>query len=229
MLNLSHITGFIINETSKIVSIVTMHSVNIKTGDMAQLWILNRHVSPVDAARDGSDSMVCGNCKHRPANQGTCYVTLFQGPGNVWKAYQKGKYPELSPKDYGALCAGRAIRFGAYGDPAFVPFRILEKLARVSAGFTGYTHQWETCPTEYRNLVMASVDNIAEYYRAKEKGYRTFRVSVTGDDNRPGEITCPATTMGAKCLRCLLCAGNARRAKDITIKVHGAHASRFVA
>ncbi len=221
--------GYVVFESRNIVGIVTLHSSNIKTGDMAQLWILNKHKSPCAAAADGSDRFVCGDCKHRPANLGTCYVTLFQGPGNVYKAYRAGKYPYLKPADYRQVFAGRAIRFGAYGDPAYIPFDLLWAMHHASAGTTGYTHQWRKCDILYSDLLMASVDNLQEYQVAKRAGWRTFRVSATGTDNMPAEITCPASAGKVQCVRCKLCCGRMRQAKDITIKVHGSRAHKFAA
>ncbi len=84
-------TGYVLYENENIVSILTMHSENEKTGDMCQLWILNNNVDPVNAARIGADSVVCGNCKGRPVNDGFCYVILYQGPNNVFKTYKAGK------------------------------------------------------------------------------------------------------------------------------------------
>jgi hypothetical protein len=220
--------GFTVYQDDNIVAIVTLKSTNVKTGNMAQLWILNKDIDPLTAAKTGSDELICGDCKHRPSNMGTCYVTLFHGPLGIWKAYHRGRYPFLQSSDYASVLSGKAIRLGAYGDPAFVPYNILENLTAAAAGFTGYTHQWRRCSAKYRNLVMASVDTAAEYARAKRKGYRTFRVSATGQDNSATEITCPASSGKALCLSCKLCCGTKRpHAKDITIKVHGARAGSF--
>ena len=35
--------GMILNETQNTVQIITFASANVKTGDMAQVWILNKH------------------------------------------------------------------------------------------------------------------------------------------------------------------------------------------
>jgi hypothetical protein len=67
-------------------------SLNPKTGDMLQTWIIREDVSPVDATRTGDDASVCGDCKHRPANMGSCYVTVFQAPRSVHAAYHRGVY-----------------------------------------------------------------------------------------------------------------------------------------
>ena len=44
-----------------IVAIVTMHSVNEKTGDMPQVWFLAQSAPPTTAAARGLDVGVCGD------------------------------------------------------------------------------------------------------------------------------------------------------------------------
>lgn len=57
---------------------ITDVSDNTKTGAMVQTWIMRSDVNPVDALKSGEDESVCGDCKHRPANSGACYVKVFQ-------------------------------------------------------------------------------------------------------------------------------------------------------
>ena len=97
---------------------------NSKTGPMAQLWILPADVAPHEAQRTGEDRSVCGACPMRPsiAPKGSprCYVKTFQGPLSTWKANH------AEPVDLaGAVAAlrGKALRLGAYGDPAAIPER----------------------------------------------------------------------------------------------------------
>lgn len=57
--------GYILVETADKVVIATgfeRSSENPKTGNMIQVWILARHVSPSDAVRTGLDAIVCGDC-----------------------------------------------------------------------------------------------------------------------------------------------------------------------
>ena len=68
-----------------IVAIVTMNSKNIKTGNMASMWILNADIKPTEASKKGEDASVCGDCKHRAVNKGACYVTLHHAPLAVYK------------------------------------------------------------------------------------------------------------------------------------------------
>lgn len=45
-----------------IVLIVTLASLNTKTGAMAQAWVLRSDISPQEAIGDGRDRSVCGDC-----------------------------------------------------------------------------------------------------------------------------------------------------------------------
>jgi hypothetical protein len=79
---------------------------NIKTGAVIQQYIIRENIDPVSASRIGEDYSICGNCKHRGkanpdkgsgvADNRSCYVLLFQGPAQVYKAVQSGKYPEAT-------------------------------------------------------------------------------------------------------------------------------------
>src|SRR5665213_63590 len=77
-------------------------SANVKTGALVQTWILRDDMSPLDAARTGADSSICGACPHRGRVvdgrnvDRSCYVTLFQAPLNVWKAARRELYPNLN-------------------------------------------------------------------------------------------------------------------------------------
>ena len=219
-------TGYTLHESADIVVIATLASDNRKTGDMVQVWILAREVSPVVAVKTGTDSLICGDCKHRGIDgaKRTCYVNVGQGPNSVWKAWTRGNYPTLALADYARVFHGRAIRLGAYGDPAMVPVEIVAELTRVSTRHTGYTHQWRNTPA-LREFVMASVDNTREFDEARALGWRTFRVSSTLEA-RAGEILCPASEEGGKrtqCARCGLCDGSRANdaRKSIFIPVHG--------
>ncbi len=228
--------GKILYLDSERVVIATTESENRKTGDMVQVWILARDVSPVDAVRAGSDSTVCGDCKHRGGfAERTCYVNVGQAPSSVWRAFRRGSYDFLEASDYSAFFRGRKVRFGAYGDPAYMPLDILAAVAEASSGWTGYTHQWRVCDPGYRQYLMASVDTVGEYLQAKAAGWRTFRVRNTSDFLLTlNEITCPASNEAGhrtQCERCLLCSGSRENEtrKDISILVHGVGSKNFVA
>lgn len=260
-------TGFILYrgpsliDGSPIVVVATgfaRRSANAKTGDMVQTYILADGVNPVEAARTGQDVSVCGDCKHRPANGGSCYVTLIHGPSAVHRSLQRGAYPyardaQVDPQDYSHdstadvliqdLGEGRMVRLGTYGDPAAVPAMVWELLTERAAGRTGYTHQWLRMRSgdaemasqmrQLRELVMASVDSEAERARAQQDGWRTFRVRGAEEPILPREFICPASEEAGKratCATCGACDGAQRGASKASavIIVHGTRARRFV-
>jgi hypothetical protein len=200
-------------------------SMNPKTGPMVQAWILRADRAPMDAVRDGSDDAICGPCALRGdgAAGRRCYVTVWLGPHNVWKAM--ARYHEASWADAQALVEGRAVRLGAYGDPAAIPFEVWWALLATAAGWVGYTHQWKTCDDRFRTLLMASVDTEAEFFDAGLRGWRTFRVRrpdaplITG-----AEFVCPASDEAGHrttCQRCQLCRGTSSPARSVAIMAHG--------
>ena len=227
-------TGYELYRDAERVVIATMNSSNEKTGNMVQVWILAAAESPTAASKSGADSAVCGDCKHRQGQGGACYVTLFQGPLAVYKTWQRGSYPFLETTDYQQVFQGRRIRLGAYGDPAFIPARILRALVRAANGHTGYTHQWAKPESAWlKPYVMASVDSVTEYQAAKLASWRTFRVTAHNSDKQAREIPCPAAIeqgKGTTCEQCRLCSGSTGPGdprKDIVIQVHGVKASKF--
>lgn len=224
-------------------------SKNEKIGNMLQAWILRADMSPVDAAKHGLDYSVCGNCKHRPVNDNTCYVKIFQAPRSIWQASRAGAYADLASitgiLDYTDPCnlsvlsllvaaENRPVRLGAYGDPSALPFETVAALAESAHGHTGYTHQWHAFP-EMRRYVMASVDSLAEMTEAVALGFRTFRTGAGADIQIAGEIVCPASEeMGYRtnCFNCKLCKGvdNDRTLKhvaNVRIAPHGSNAVAF--
>src|SRR5262245_15632024 len=219
--------GYILHEDAQRVVIANgfiRPSENIKTGPMIQVWILARGQKPTEAKKSGLDWVVCGDCALRNA----CYVNLGQGPNATYDAYLRGNYPALT--DY-SVFAGRQVRFGAYGDPTHIPLRIIRKIARQAAGWTGYTHQWKnTRKSAYSAFLMASVESVAGMQAAQAAGWRTFRVTPVGQLSAiPGEVVCVNTTTGKTCAECGLCNGTTTRAKSIVIEAHGAMKGNLVA
>lgn len=224
-------SGYILHSDDTRVVIATTESDNRKTGNMIQIWILCRDTSPTDAVRSGLDADICGDCKLRGTDGWagrTCYVNVAQGPHAVWRAYQAGRYDYLPQSRYPDVFCGRAVRFGAYGDPVHIPLGILRYICLFARRWTGYTHQWGKAQYRpYQEYLMASVDSELEYWRAHVYGWRCFRVRPAEAYMIPGEIACPAadeTGHKTDCARCGLC--NGRRAvldvrKDISIIVHG--------
>lgn len=209
-----------------IVCIATLSSNNVKTGDMVQTWIIRSDIEPHTAQKTGADSSVCGDCPHRPEKMNTCYVTTFQAPLAVYRGFHRGIYCTDQEKMVRTL-RGRKIRFGAYGDPAAVPFRVWESLAAIASGHTGYTHQENHPLFDVRllDLVMVSVDTEKQ---AQETQGRYFRVKTPDAPALPGETECLSDARGMSCADCLLCDGTGRgKGKSVYINVHGAKAANF--
>ena len=224
-------------DDAPIVAIVTGidgKSRNAKTGALAQVWILRDGVAPLDAIKTGADASICGDCPHRGRivdgsnRDRSCYVNVFQAPTWIYKCLQRGLYgvDAVSPSEARAKLAGLRVRLGAYGDPAALPFEVLEEALADAKGKTGYSHQWRTCDPRFARYVMASCDNDRDYLEAKARGYRTFRVRRAGDALNAREVVCPASKeAGVKttCAACMACGGNDAKAKaDIAIIAHGA-------
>lgn len=226
-----------------IVGILTFGSGNVKTGDLAQLWILCREVKPAEAHRTGQDVDVCGDCIHRLKD--TCYVTLIHGPRAVHDAFKRNRYPVCSPAEAGKIVAGRPVRLGAYGEPAALPADVVRAVVSLASRHTGYTHQWEAgrpslpgltrgSGPELKDVCMASVDSSAGVQSARLAGFRYFRVLPVGvKELTDSEISCPASAEAGKvttCDRCGLCSGARQdrtdNRKNITIQAHGAGASK---
>ncbi len=217
-----------------IIGIAVLSSVNGKTGNMVQTYILRADQAPLDAIRAGDDESICGDCVHRPALGGSCYVDVSKSVTSVFSAWVRGSYPLLAPADAAAAVAGRMVRMGAYGDPAAIPARIWKRMLRRAAGRTGYTHQWRRAYAQgLRSMTMASVDTVPERDVARALGWRTFRVRTADQALGAREIICPASDEGGKrrqCISCRACDGAERGSvqASVAIVVHGARASRFI-
>lgn len=201
-------------------------SMNPKTGDMIQIYIMSAEDHPVEAARNGQDESICGNCPHKAyTGAGTCYVNLGFGPAAIWQGLKRNIYPKTTPKQTQELLKDKMVRLGSYGDPAALPLTLVRTILKKAAGWTGYTHQWKDFP-QLKKYVMASCDNSQEYVEARTKGWRTFRIRKVTEPILPGEFICPASKEAGKrktCNECLACDGtkdNPNRANPVII-VHG--------
>lgn len=220
----------VLDGVTPLVVLATFGSANVKTGGMVQTWILRDDVAPHDALKAGLDGAICGDCPHRsPASggSGACYVTVWQGPRSTWAGYKRGN---ARPFDIDAF-RGRRVRFGAYGDPAAVPFEVWEQLASVADGVTGYTHAWRSCDERFARIAMASCDSDDDYRAARRRGYRGFVVRTKGSAKPKGLVVCPASAEAGKrtvCADCMQCGGtDSGRRASITIEAHGASARAF--
>ncbi len=211
--------GVVLQESGDIVVIATgikSRSSNAKTGGMVQLYILHRHLHPVEASRTGADKRICGDCVHR----GTivdgklinrrCYVQIDKAPSSIFRAYQRGRYRKVSIAEARQILRDRLVRLGAYGDPAYMRLSLIRAICSVARGWTAYSHQWRLRP-DLREFVMASCDSPSDVIAAQADGWRTFRVSAYGDNSKlTGEIACPASAEAGKrttCNKCRLCDG----------------------
>lgn len=220
-----------------IIGVVSLSSVNKKTGNMAQLWVMCADIDPVSALREGKDYSVCGTCPFRglQGKQRKCYVTVFRSPQTIWRS-AKDDMVTVSPCELieGLRNKGTvAFRWGAYGDPLAIPLEVLSGLSGTlrEAGIrcTGYTHRWARLGREKaawaRSNLMASVDNDTKGLAAR-LGYREFCVSLV----RPqGYRECPASHGETTCVRCGLCNGNVNPhiGVDVWIAPHGVGKYRF--
>jgi hypothetical protein len=202
-------------------------SSNSKTGALIQTWILRDDMSPRAAVNSRLDSSICGQCPHRGTNDGsrkrTCYVR-GDAPRAVWAAVQAGRYTVADAETISEITRGLGVRLGSYGDPAAVPLWVWEAFTRHASFWTGYTHQYRTCP-ELAPYCMASADSQSDRVTAKLLGFRVFRVRGESEPLGKGEITCPASAeAGHKttCDACKLCMGaTSRSRRDIAIVIHG--------
>lgn len=213
---------------------VTSKSRNGKTGEMIQTYILRADIDPVTALRIGADVSICGDCVHRPANGGSCYVDVPKSVLAIYAAWIRGGYRLASPRTVGRALAGRVVRIGSYGDPAAIPAAHWRAIIRHAAGHTGYTHQWRLALAQgLRGIVMASADSAQDRDVARAMGWRTFRVRTAAESLGAREITCPASDEAGnrrQCITCRACDGAPRGTAQasVAIIVHGARASRFI-
>jgi hypothetical protein len=211
---------------------------NTKTGAMVQTYILaDNGTKPTANLHNGADVAICGDCKHRPASGGACYVVVAQGPTVIYKQYLLGNYPEIPAELAGEIFAGKMVRLGTYGDPAAVPASVWRALVSQSSGRTGYTHQWRNAALggaqleALRALVMASADSPSERDSARASGWRTFTVRLDTEALGARESMCPASAEAGKkitCIDCGLCNGaESGRKGSIAIYAHGYRTKAF--
>lgn len=238
-----HPTGYLLHAGQvhgrPFVAIATLETSNRKTGDMVQIWFVLRDVHPVAAVKDGTDAeTVCSGCPF--ASGRGCYVNVGQAPAAVWKGFHRGIYPFLAPGDYGRVFSGRRVRFGAYGNPTLLPLPLVDRIARISDGWTGYFHDWRTHPraAEYGRYFMASTETQSSLRQAVAAGFRVFHVSP---EKPQGAIECLSDAKGITCAECRLCNGkfnsagapfrvqSERQRPNIWINPHGSRSATAAA
>jgi len=203
-------------------------SLNPKTGPMIQTWILRSDLPPMDAVRINADAAVCGDCALRGdrGRERKCYVAPWTAPHAVFK--HVGQYPAVSWEALRGWLTKRAVRLGAYGDPAALPFEIWRVLLSQATNWTGHTHAWRSCDLRLQAVLMASVDSVdsvADFQEARRRGWRTFRLRAVHETLVDDlEVVCPASDEGGHattCARCALCRGGSMQARSIAIFPHG--------
>jgi hypothetical protein len=209
-----------------IVGVAVYSDRNAKTGRVLQTYIIRADMNPLEASKTGADVSICGTCPLRgtatndPARKQAagrrCYVNLGQGPLSVFRALERGKYPDVDPA---AIGAGRMVRVGTYGDPAAIPGEVWDAMLSQATTWTAYTHQKPWRP----DIAMQSADTLSEAQAHWRAGRRTFRV-LTGlaDLDPANEALCPASKEAGRrvqCAACKLCKGSAR-GKSIAIVEH---------
>ena len=153
-----------------------------------------------------------------------CYVRTGEGPRSIYAAHGRGRYPDvdtLTPDvhaDISFAIGARGIRWGAYGDPAFLPLPVVERWTGWTGAtrWTGYTHQWRTCNPGFSRWLMASCDTTGDVLTAEAAGWRGFRAAPSDEPDHhpnrlPSEIVCPAAEEAGSrttCDRCGLCNGS---------------------
>lgn len=206
-------------------------STNGKTGAMWQMYILRTDIKPTDAVAQGLDAAVCGNCPHRKATsedgKGTCYTygTTIVAANGIYRAHGAGKSLPFTAD----MVKGSPVRFGAYGDPAAVPYDVWQPILDACAdhGWTAYTHQWRTADARFRTFCQASCDNLSDQADATAAGWRTYTVAPVGTTRVPGAVPCPSPRIA--CADCLKCSGTGLGRKgNVWIEAHGSRAKSFV-
>ena len=210
-----------------IVAVLTLKTSNRKTGNMAQVWILDAgELTPVQLSQAKRDESICGNCIHRQSLGGACYVNIGQAPTAVYKAYKNGRYTKYNAETHSHYISTRQVRLGAYGDPAAVPFEVMQAITEQAKGHTGYTHQaaHKSFDTRFMGICMVSADTPKQAAKWQAKGAHTFRVALAGDSLADGEVECLADSKGIQCVDCGLCNGIQG---NVAITVHGTRAKNF--
>jgi hypothetical protein len=227
-------------DNAPIAVIALLSSNNRKTGDngtknMVQTVIIRTDIDPVTASKNKQDESICGSCIHRQSLGGACYVNLGQMPLSVYRAYKRGSYEYLSNMNKHWLY-GRALRLGAYGDPAAIPVEIWSNVindCKISH-YTGYTHQLNYKKNGFKfnkdltNFCMISADTPKQAKKIRDLGYRTFRVKTENSPIMTNEIECLSDTKGIKCIDCGLCDGIGKNKTSIVIDIHGSRKKSYV-
>jgi hypothetical protein len=114
---------------------------------------------------------------------------------------------------------------------------LVDAIARTSAGWTGYFHDWRENPraADYGRFFMASTETRDSFRAAIAAGFRVFHVSP---EKPAGAIECLSDAAGMTCEKCRLCDGRfratapafgqapSRTLPSVWINPHGSKAGR---
>jgi len=202
-------------------------SSNIKTNDMAQVWIQASASEPHVAALNGDELAACGSC---PLTCGRgCYVVRHQAPLAVhrWARRHNAK-PNLLGACEAIATVSKPTRFGAFGDVGYLPRNVSEPLLSSAQhkGWTCYSQTWRDPENAWLSrYAMASCYGRTEAAVARSLGWLPFVVTADSDPVK-GCRPCP-TMRGASCDRCLGCSGTeGGRGHGFYLPAHGASAAK---
>ena len=226
-----------------IVAIATLKTSNRKTGDMVQVWILRDDLSPLASLHGNDNGSICGDCPLQGVFNGermtgrACYANVGQAPEQIHRSYLAGRYDDFERDVDEVFLIGRKIRLGAYGDPAMLPIDLVEYLATIGNGHTGYSHQLfrmadKDLADQYARFLLVSCHNPAQHREAIKRGWRAFTVvhEKHAEQNRfPADaVECPNYTHGVSCTDCQLCQGTSKTAKSVYVIGHGEVAANLL-
>ncbi len=177
-------------------------------------------------ALDASNCMDCPYSGNQ--GEGGCYTHKFNQYVGFLSMLRSIRSDQLTPLDKAKftiisdMCADSYVRFGTYGEPSLLDFQLVNKMVKTAKSWTGYTHQWnKEWANKYSEYFMASTHNKEETYKAKQKNYRSFIATKTGNEEA---VTCPASAEAgfkSNCASCGLCSGTLGKGKkDIKILEH---------
>ena len=201
-------------------------SANRKTGDMVQVAIYRKDMTPMQAWKEGRETAVCPtDCLHRSkasGGDGSCYVNKGR-LNSSWHAAKRAPLIE----DLRSFGRGAKIRLGREADPAAVPLHVWRELLAEAKGWTAYTAGWRSLDAEWADFVMASCSSPSDAKEAMDRGWRVFASSdsLAADDayESMGIRKCLHDSHLLTCARCQGCDGKmkgARRAGFYT-PLHG--------
>ena len=123
-------------------------SINSKTGDMIQTYIMRADIAPDEAAKMGLDETVCGNCALRPllvklygkTGDVPCYVDKVRGPAGAWHSWNSGRVEYMTASELSDIIADKKTCPGLCLDTCKLDHNHLYKAAYPKNG-----HARKTC------------------------------------------------------------------------------------